>query len=307
LVDVTVDIDTTMPEVTVVIATRNRRTSLERTLRALHLDPDPPAVIVVDNGSADGTPDLVAAWFPRVRVIALGRNAGAVARNHGVAAATTPYVAFADDDSWWAPGALARAARHLAAAPRLALVAARTLVGPAQRLDPMSAFMARAPLGTPDDLPGPSVLGFLACAAVVRRDPFLACGGFDPVVFFMGEEARVALDLRAAGHGLAYCEDVVAHHHPPTAGGGSGKRLLALRNRALTAWMRRPARVAAAETARLLSAARTDPAARRATRQLLYRLPRALARRRPVPADVELELAMLAAGERAAGYTTRPG
>jgi GT2 family glycosyltransferase len=296
-----------MRKVTVVIATRNRRTSLERTLRALHTDPVPPSVIVVDNGSVDGTPDMVAVRFPQVRVMVLDRNAGAVARNVGVAAASTPYVAFADDDSWWAPGALTRAARHLDDAPRLALLAARTHVGAAERLDPMSAFMAQAPLGTAGDLPGPSVLGFLACAAVVRRDPFLACGGFDPVVFFMGEEARVALDLRTAGHGLAYCADVVAHHHPaPDVGDGTSKRLLAMRNRALTAWMRRRVPVAASETARLLTAARTDPAARRVAGQLLRRLPRALARRRPVPADVEDELAALAAGERAAGYATMP-
>ncbi|MGI5240798.1 glycosyltransferase family 2 protein [Dactylosporangium sp. CA-139066] len=288
-----------MTEVTVVIATRDRRAGLERTLRELRGDAEAPATVVVDNGSGDGTPDMLAARFPDVRVLALGRNAGAVARNHGVAAARTPYVAFADDDSWWAPGALARAARHLDAAPRLALVAARTLVGPGEWLDPMSAFMAQAPLGTPDDLPGPSVLGFLACAAVVRRDAFLACGGFDPVVFFMGEEARVTLDLRTAGCGLAYCDDVVAHHHPRAdAAGRAAKRLLAARNRALTAWMRRPARIAVRESVALLTAARADPAARGAAWQLLRRLPGALARRRPVPAEVERELAALAAAEQ---------
>jgi GT2 family glycosyltransferase len=297
-----------MPEVTVVIATRDRRAGLERTLHELRAGEQP--VIVVDNGSRDGTPAMLAARRPDVRVIELRRNAGAVARNHGVAAATTPYVAFADDDSWWAPGALRQAAAHLAAAPRLALVAARTLVGPHGRLDPVSAFMATAPLGTPADLPGPSVLGFLSCAAVVRRDAFLATGGFDPVVFFMGEEARVALDLRAAGRGLAYCDDVVAHHHPSsTPGGRAAKRALALRNRALTAWMRRPVRVAAADSAAVLAAARVGPdarldraaggdpgpAGRRAAWQLLARLPGALARRRPVPAEIELELAEIAA------------
>ncbi|WP_433073706.1 glycosyltransferase family 2 protein [Dactylosporangium sp. CA-052675] len=282
-----------MPDVSVVIATRNRCARLERTLRALHREADPPPVIVADNGSSDGTAGMLATAYPHVRHLPLGRNLGAVARNHGAEAAGTAYVAFADDDSWWAPGALARATRHLDAAPRLALVAARTLVGPRERLDPMSASMARDPLGTAPDLPGPSVLGFLACAAVVRRDAFLACGGFDPVVFFMGEEARVALDLRTAGHGLAYCDDVVAHHHPqPDPAAESAKRLLALRNRALTAWMRRPVRVAVEATRDVLATAR--PAAW----PLLARLPRALARRRRVPAEVEFELALLAAAER---------
>src|SRR5690242_6505496 len=130
-----------MSEVTVVIATRNRREGLRHTLHALQRDAEPLPTVVVDNGSGDGTPEMLAARFPQVRVLALDRNAGAVARNHGAAAAETPYVAFADDDSWWAPGALARAARHFGDSPRLALIAARTLVGPAERLDAMSSFM----------------------------------------------------------------------------------------------------------------------------------------------------------------------
>ena len=43
-------------------------------------------------------------------MVALPVNAGAVARTTGVRHTTTPYVAFADDDSWWEPGALDRAA-----------------------------------------------------------------------------------------------------------------------------------------------------------------------------------------------------
>ena len=51
------------------------------------------------------------------------------------------------------------------------------------------------PNGVEPDLPGRSVLGFLACGAVVRRSAFVQAGGFDPVVHFGGEEERLALDL----------------------------------------------------------------------------------------------------------------
>jgi GT2 family glycosyltransferase len=272
-----------MSNVTVVIASRNRAASLARTLRRLAALPERPPVIVVDNGSAEayGVP------HPRVRVIRLRRNLGAVARNLGVAAADTPYVAFADDDSWWAPGALTRAAALFEGFPRLGLLAARTLVGPDERLDPVSALMAEAPLGTSDDLPGPAVLGFLACAAIVRREAFLACGGFDPVVRFMGEEERLAYDLHAAGWGLSYCADTVAHHHPQSGPVDSNKARLAARNRVLTAWMRRPVPVAMAHTRDLVRSARKDPAARAALAGVLARLPRALARRRAPNAAVE--------------------
>ena len=74
-------------------------------------------MVVVDNGSDDGTAAMVRRRFPRTELIALRRNRGAWARNLGVLRARTPLIALADDDSWWAPGALAAAAAVLAASP----------------------------------------------------------------------------------------------------------------------------------------------------------------------------------------------
>ena len=65
--------------VTVVIATRNRRPELCATLGRLRALPEEPPVIVVDNGSADGTPAAVRDAFPEVEVVARRRNAGASA------------------------------------------------------------------------------------------------------------------------------------------------------------------------------------------------------------------------------------
>ena len=277
--------------VSVVVATRNRAGRLAGTLRRLTTLPERPPVIVIDNGSTDATSAVAADFAPQVRVLRLPSNAGATARNVGVRNARTRYVAFADDDSWWAPGALDAAARLFDRHPRLGLIAARTLVGPDEWVDPMSVEMAHSPLGQAPDLPGPSVIGFLACSAVVRRDAFLSAGGFDPVVFFFGEEARLAYDLTAAGWGLAFCDEVVAHHHP--AGGcDPGKRWLARRNDLLTAWMRRPVGFAADGTVRLLREARHDPQARDAAAELIRRLPAALWRRQPP--DVRVEAALRA-------------
>jgi cellulose synthase/poly-beta-1,6-N-acetylglucosamine synthase-like glycosyltransferase len=108
-------------KVTIVVATRDRRADLEHSL-AHH---DAP-VIVVDNGSTDGSVDAVRARDPAIDVVALSENRGAPARNIGVERARTPYVAFADDDSWWAPGSLARAADLFDIHPRLALLACGT-------------------------------------------------------------------------------------------------------------------------------------------------------------------------------------
>ena len=271
-----------MPEaaVTTVVISRDRRDDISATLGRHR-----PPVILVDNGSSDGTVEEVRRRFPDVRVLALGSNRGAPARNLGVAAATTPYVAFADDDSWWAPGALDTAVAALERFPTLGLVAARVLIGPSERLEPVSVQMAESPLAQRPGLPGTAVLGFIACAAVVRRTAFLEVGGFDDVVFFPGEEQRVAYDLMAAGWGLCYLDDVVVHHHPsPRRSTPAARQALVTRNQLLTAVMRRPW---TAVLSQARDAVRSSPAARRGAAMALARLPRALAARRRLPADVE--------------------
>jgi GT2 family glycosyltransferase len=271
--------------VTTVVATRDRWDDLAASLPR-HLGP----VVLVDNGSRDGTPELVRRTFPHVHVIEAGRNLGAVARNLGVREANTAYVAFADDDSWWADGALERAVDHFERSPRLALLAARILVGPSQTLDPVCLEMANSPLPREVDLPGPSVLGFVACGAVVRREAYLSAGGFDEVVEFAGEEDRLAMDLAALGWGLAYAEDVVAHHHPSSRREDRAARRARLaRNRLLTAVMRRPWPVVA-RTA--WSAATAGAPERRGLAQAAKRLRRPVGRSL-LPPPVESRLRLL--------------
>jgi GT2 family glycosyltransferase len=94
-------------------------------------------------------------------------------------------------------------------------VAVRTLVGEQGRRDPFCDAVTASPLPARDGpLPGPRILGFMACAAMVRRAAFLAVGGFDDVVRFPGEEERLAWDLTAAGWPLCYLDGPVVHHHP---------------------------------------------------------------------------------------------
>lgn len=269
--------------VSVVVATRNRRTELLATL-GRHEAP----VIVVDNASTDGTPDAVRTAYPQAELVELASNAGAAARNIGVRRASTPYVAFADDDSYWEPGSLARAGRLLDRYPRAGLLVAQVRIGADGRMDPISTGMAQAPLGRPPDLPGPAVLGFLGCSAVVRRAAFLQVGGFSELLHSYGEETLLAVDLAAAGWGLAYVETLSVRHHPSTRRGpATARRAREARNRLLTAWLRRPARVALIATAHAAGRAVTDPAERRGLAYAVAALPQALRLRRRLPASVE--------------------
>ncbi|MCW2943405.1 MAG: glycosyl transferase family 2 [Actinoallomurus sp.] len=288
-----------MSRFTVVIATRNRRSELLRTLDRLGALPERPAIVVVDNGSGDGTPAAVGTGHPGVRVVPLGRNRGAEARNIGVHLARTPYVAFSDDDSWWEPGALERAADLFDAHPRLGLIAAHTVVGPGRRPDPVNAAMAGTPLPGEPGLPGPEVLGFLACASIVRRRAFLDVGGFSPLLFFVGEERLLAYDLAAAGWGRCYVPGIVAVHEPSRRRPPARDRHRAeLRNTLLTTWMRRPCRVAVRATMRLGADALRNDDSRAALAAAVLRMPAALARRRPLPPAVERGVRRLAEGTR---------
>lgn len=276
-------------DVTVVVASQNRRADLLATLPR-HEAP----VILVDNASTDGTVEAVRAAHPEVTVLALDRNHGAHGRTLGVEQAGTPFVAFADDDSWWAPGDLARAVDIMRAHPRLAVLNARILVGPEERLDPVCAEMASSPLGTAPDLPGPSLLGFIACGAIVRTAAFEAVGGFDPVVRFPGEEERLSLDLAAAGWGLAYVDAVTVHHHPSPQRHAPGRRQAAIwRSRVLTAVMRH----ALPELAKVLrEAAGSGRPGLEGLARAVPDLPAALRRRRSIPPRVRADLRLLAEG-----------
>jgi GT2 family glycosyltransferase len=280
--------------VAVVIATRNRGTELLGTLARLRALAEQPPIVVVDNGSTDRTAELVGANHPEVQVVGLRRNLGAAARTVGARLVDSPYVAFSDDDSWWAPGALSRAAELLDRHPRLAVLAARVLVGPDRRLDPVCQEMANSPLPPAADLPGPPVLGFIACGAVVRRDAFLEVGGFDVRLGVGGEEELLSVDLAARGWGLAYVDEVVAHHHPSPSRDPSGRRRIQVRNALWSAWLRRPLGGAARRTARLAALALHQPGTSSGLLLAMLGLPWVLRERRPVSRELEDALRTLA-------------
>src|SRR4051812_34474209 len=132
--------------VAVVMITHNRCDEVLRSLEHLTLLPERPAILLVDNGSTDGTPAMVARRFPQIEVLDVGGNRGAAGRTLGVRRAAAPYVALCDDDTWWEPGALARAAELFDRHARLGVLTARVLVGPDAREDPVCAELELSPL-----------------------------------------------------------------------------------------------------------------------------------------------------------------
>ena len=280
-----------------VIASRNRAAELAVTVTRL-LDTTPCPIILVDNGSDDDSVAVVNRLAERsgnrLQVIGLDANRGAVGRNVGVAASRTPYVAFCDDDSWWAADAPGIAADLFDRHQTLGLLAARTIVWPERREDPLSTHLAASALGTKQDLPGPSILGFMSCAAVVRKRAFEEAGGFSDILHFRGEEQLLALDMAALGWDLCYCRDLVAVHQPSVARATTAAQdARVLRNDVLTTWMRRPMRQCLKATGALLAGALRDREHARGAAEAIRRLPAVINARRQLPDAVEQALALL--------------
>ncbi|MBN6038378.1 glycosyltransferase family 2 protein [Amycolatopsis sp. 195334CR] len=284
---------------TVVIITRDRCAELRRTLTQMTALPDAAPIVVVDNGSTDGTADLARERFPGVELIRAERNLGALGRNLAVSRITTPYVAFCDDDTRWQPGALTRAAELLDAHPGLASVTGRCLVEPELTEDPITPELRYSPVRGPDWLPGPALLGVMAGLSMFRVSAFEEVGGFSRRMWFGGEEELLALDLAAAGWWMCWAEDVVVHHAPSTARDPRRRRQLGIRNTLWTLWLRRPVRSAWRRTRTVLGSAPRDRYTAGAVVAALRGLPWVLRSRRVVPAAVEAGLVDLEESQRA--------
>jgi GT2 family glycosyltransferase len=180
-------------------------------------------IVVVDNGSTDGSRELLEREWPLVRVVALERNHGfAVAANRGIAAAAeADAVALVNTDVELAEDWLARTIGALAADERAASVATKMVslrdpgvlddCGDVLRRDGVCEQRGhgRADDGRWDE-PG-EVFGACAGAALYRRAAVDAVGGFDERLFAYLEDVDLALRLRLAGWRCRY-EPAVARH-----------------------------------------------------------------------------------------------
>jgi len=276
--------------VSLVVLTHNRKDEVLRTLQRLVQHAPGVPIVVADNASTDGTAEAIAHAYGHVALVRLPRNAGAAGRNAAVDACRTPYVAFCDDDTWWAPGALARAVEELDGHARLAVVTARVLIDEDEHEDATSLRMAASPFRNTLGVRGTEVVGLLAGACVIRRSAFVAAGGYHPRYFLGGEEELLAIDLLAAGWHMAYMPDVIVHHHPSRVRNVAARRRLLPRNAIWSAWLRRPWRSAWRQTSLRLAEARRDGALLWMGASVLRGLPWVLRERRVIADHVEMSL-----------------
>ncbi|MGH2524060.1 MAG: glycosyltransferase family 2 protein, partial [Anaerolineales bacterium] len=115
------------PLASVVITNWNGCHFLEKCLGSLAAQTYPAVeIILVDNGSTDGSAAWVGEHFPAVRLIANARNMGfAAANNQGIRVAQGEYVALLNNDTWVEPDWLAELVQAIESGPRVGMVASK--------------------------------------------------------------------------------------------------------------------------------------------------------------------------------------
>ena len=197
------------PRVSVVIATYNRSALLPRLVHALENQTfaEPFEVIFVDDGSDDGTPDVLAGLSREsrlpIRVLGDGQNhRQAVARNTGWRAARAPIVAFTDDDCVPTPDWLARGVDALGNGARV--VVGRTIPDPDQE-------WKRGPFSRTISVLDEAL--FETCNIFYRRADLETAGGFDEAfTSHGGEDTDLGWRIRKGGAEAVFEPSALVHH-----------------------------------------------------------------------------------------------
>lgn len=112
-----------LPKITVIIPAYNARVHIGEALESVREQGyEALEVVVVDDGSQDGTADYVETGWPWVQVVRKNNGGAATARNAGLRVASGEYIAFMDADDVWLPGKLHTQVRFLERHPEAAIV-----------------------------------------------------------------------------------------------------------------------------------------------------------------------------------------
>jgi len=177
-------------DATVVVTTRDRREELLRALRSIAAQSADLEVIVIIDGPEQATADAVRAEFPGFSLEVSPHRGYITQRNRGARRGTAPITVFLDDDA--------------------ELPSPLTIEQTLADFDDSAIGAVGIPYRQPTDGPrvhqlSPTAAGhwltdhFLGCASAVRRDAFLAVGGFDASLFLQGEEPDYCAKLLRRG------------------------------------------------------------------------------------------------------------
>ena len=199
------------PRVSVVVATYNGSRTIRDTLDGVSRLAYPDfEVIVINDGSTDATPDIVAE-YDFVRLISTPNNGLSTARNLGWQAATGEIIAYIDDDAWPDPHWLHYIAYRFMTGDWVG-VGGPNIAPPGD--GPIADCIANAPGGPVHVLISDTEAEHIpGCNMAFRRSALEAIGGFDPRYRAAGDDVDVCWRLQASGGRIGFHAGAMDWHH----------------------------------------------------------------------------------------------
>jgi GT2 family glycosyltransferase len=215
------------PTATIVIATKNRKDELRRALASTFTQTAPLEVVVIDDGSSDGTADLIRAEFPAVRLYRREHSTGYIAaRNEGARSAAQIVVSIDDDAAFPSRFTVEQTVREFDH-PRVGAVAI-----PFVNVHQDEVVRQRAPAADRVYVTD----RYIGTAHAVRRDVFLAVGGYREHFVHQGEEGDLCLRMLAAGYVVRLGAADPIHHFESNRRSYARMDYYGRRNDVLFAW-----------------------------------------------------------------------
>ncbi len=199
----------------IVIVNYNTGILLTRCLDSIRKEKDDNCrIIVVDNGSVDGSLDLLRADFPEIELIANTENLGfAAANNQAIKQCTEELLFFLNPDTELENGCLKAIRKFMDAHPKVGL-AGPVIINRNGSSHPAVEYRypgSRYGGGRFDDLPG-KIAWILGAAMVARSSVIAAVGGFDTRFFLYSEDIDLCLAVRKEGWQLAQIPEAKVMH-----------------------------------------------------------------------------------------------
>jgi len=219
-------------KVTVVIATKNRKEDLQRALTSCLAQTMKPEIIVMDDGSTDGTMEMVRKEFPTVTLYRYATSSGPAAqRNRGVESSMGDIIVAMDDDAEFVSPRTIEQTLADFESPIIGAVAI-----PFINVKQNNQVLQRAP-----DRHGVYLTdAFVAAACAIRRDVFLRVGKFRECIVQYGEEEDLCIRLLNAGFITRLGNAEPIHHYESPKRVLRRMDILGARNKVLFSWFNTP-------------------------------------------------------------------
>ena len=202
-----------LPLVSVLIVTWNRKDDVLETIRSIY-DQDYRSfeIVVVDNGSKDGTVEAVRQAYPEVRLVALDRNVGISAgRNAGIAAARGDIIFCLDSDAGLGHDTLTNLVCKFQAEPEVGIINSKIVNAYTKKLDGGPGWAYAEKQKASQDLEFLS-WNFSEGGAAIRKEVFDQVGLFWEFLFFGCEGQEFSLRAWDAGYKVLYYPQAIVYH-----------------------------------------------------------------------------------------------